>query len=309
MKNPFKGTVKTLIAVLDRTPGQTRGQSLVELTITLPIFMVMLLGLVEIGWLANNYLTLVDVSREAGRYGSVRDPVENWVPGNELTYQRMDCDDEQGSYNKYRGEFEPSYPGPTVAGFSDGVDGPLDFYDGVACAVVTNMLPMEFDDSVDDIAVSVISYAIVDTGGGPRASVTGRFPARSNECADDGRDPFNPPWLATGRDPDRFDAAVDGRRGYVFRGNHEEDGCIGSTFSISEIEDLINRTMLDETGDPITGLEASHLPNNAIVLVEIFWEHEQLLDLPFFTWIGNPIDLHVWSFFPVSSVEPTATPE
>jgi hypothetical protein len=277
----------------------------------MPIFFVMLLGLVEIGWMANNYLILVDVSREAGRYGSVRDPLENWVPGMEKTYERMDCDDDDGSYYVYGNESDPAYQGDdSLPGYIYGSDGPLDFYDGVACAAVTNMLPLEFDFAGDDIVVSVIAYAIVDEGSGPHAVVTGRFPSKSNECDDDSRDPFDPPFLSAGdQDPFRFDAGVDGQRGYLFRGNHiTESGCRGSEFDVDEIEEIINRTMLDESGDPITAIEAESIPNYAIVLVEIYWTHQQLLNLPFFTWIGNPIPMTVWSFFPVSAAEPTATP-
>ncbi len=103
----MKKVFKTILAVLDRTPGSSRGQSLLELSLTMPVFFVMLLGLVEIGWMANNYLILVDVSREAGRYGSVRDPVENWVPGMEKTYHRMDCDDSVVTFNKFPNDDPP----------------------------------------------------------------------------------------------------------------------------------------------------------------------------------------------------------
>ncbi len=173
------------------------------------------------------------------------------------------------------------------------------------------MAPLEFDDEADDIVVSVIAYAVVDNSGTPEAVVTGRFPSQSNECSDDSRDPFAPPFLPESeRDPFRYETSVDDQRGYLFRGNYfTESGCRGSDFTITEIEDTINRTMLDDSGDPITDIEIGNIPNYAIVLVEIHWSHQQLLNLPFFTWIGNPIPMNVWSFFPVSAAEPTATPD
>ncbi len=302
--------LRVLIAILDRKPGGSRGQSLVELTITLPLFLLMLLGMVEVGWLANNYLTLVDITREAGRYGSIRDPIRNWTPGDELSFNRMDCDTQLGSYNT-PGEVFTAYPGPPLPGYTAGNEGPMDYYDGIACTVLANMSPLEFKHTVDDIVISVISYAVVDTGGGVlRASVTGRYPARSNECPDDGRDPFAPPWLpADQRDPLRYDDNIDFQRGYLFRGNHRTDeNCLGSEFSIGEIEDLLNQTLVDSSGGAIRGEEIQEIPNNAIVLVEIFWAHEQLLGLPFFTWAGNPIPIYVWTFFPVTAAEPTPTP-
>jgi hypothetical protein len=49
-----------------------------------------------------------------------------------------------------------------------------------------------------------------------------------------------------------------------------------------------------------------HVPNYGLVLVEIFWQHKQLLGLPWYNM--GPLDeaqiIHVWTFFPVSAAEP-----
>lgn len=47
-----------------------RGQSLVELTIVLPILLLMLLGLLETGIMIQNYLKMSNVTREVARYAS-----------------------------------------------------------------------------------------------------------------------------------------------------------------------------------------------------------------------------------------------
>jgi hypothetical protein len=52
----------------------SRGQSLVELTLFLPLLLLMLAGLVEIGVLVNGYITALDASRAAARYVSPSDP-------------------------------------------------------------------------------------------------------------------------------------------------------------------------------------------------------------------------------------------
>ncbi|PJF44259.1 MAG: hypothetical protein CUN55_04935 [Phototrophicales bacterium] len=306
MKNPLK----MVVAVLDRAPATTRGQSLVELSLTLPILLLMLLGLMEIGWLANNYLTLVDVTREAGRYGATNDPTE-WNNGNTYSYSRMDCEDKNGLFEKIPGDGNTSYPGPDLAayGYGPGLDGPIGFYDGVACTIIIGMQPLEFNDSTDDIAISVFAY-VMDSSGNP--VITGRFPGNSNECTDDPRDPFAPPFLSPADyDPDNYDTGIENQRGFLFRGNHVNaaTGCRGSEFNISEITDLLSRTTIFDDASPLTSPEREHLPNNAFVLVEVFWQHHQLLGLPFFSWLADPIDLHVWSFFPVSAAEPTATPK
>ncbi|MBU0703175.1 MAG: pilus assembly protein [Chloroflexi bacterium] len=47
-----------------------RGQGLVELAIILPILLLLLIGLVEIGYLLRNYLVVVNADREACRYAA-----------------------------------------------------------------------------------------------------------------------------------------------------------------------------------------------------------------------------------------------
>ena len=81
--------MRRISAVLN---GRSRqGQSLVELVFTLPLLLLLLAGLVEIGWYANNYLILLDATREAGRYGSTKDPVRDWNMGMSDEPFRHDC--------------------------------------------------------------------------------------------------------------------------------------------------------------------------------------------------------------------------
>jgi hypothetical protein len=51
-----------------------RGQSLVELTLFVPIMILLLAGFVEIGFLINGYITALDSSRASARYVSPLDP-------------------------------------------------------------------------------------------------------------------------------------------------------------------------------------------------------------------------------------------
>ena len=64
-----------LIQVLDGTPAvygkRQSGQSVVELALITPILIILLAGLIEIGWFANNYLSLLDVTRAGARRGAV----------------------------------------------------------------------------------------------------------------------------------------------------------------------------------------------------------------------------------------------
>ncbi len=54
-----------------RIPTNNKGQSFVELMLILLILMMLLAGVVEYGFLLNNYLHVLDGAREAARYSSV----------------------------------------------------------------------------------------------------------------------------------------------------------------------------------------------------------------------------------------------
>jgi hypothetical protein len=307
------GGLRRLLAILDGSPRRTRGQSLVELTLTLPILLVMLLGLTEIGWFANHYLTLLDVVREAGRFGATLDPIA-WPDGQEKNYQRMDCDELPDRFNKLPFEDRASWPGPDLSawGYASGDERPIGFYDGVACSVIANMQPLVFNDLTDDVVVSVFQFVVLNRGT-PSAQVriVGRLPARANECEnDDEYDPFdwNRDGSGTGIDEDtaRYDAGWDNVRGYVFRGNRRMNfgapvDCLGSAFSTVAVE-----RMLDFDDHPDRQRKISQVANSGLTLVEVFWRHRQLLALPWFN-LGPLADgqlIHVWAFFPVSAAEP-----
>lgn len=320
----MRKTLKQVLQILDGKPTRMRGQSMTELALTMPIFLIMLVGLTEVGWFANNYLILTDVVRSAGRYGSIHDPME-WAPGEEWNNERHDCDvvgtgvngeDVFTTPHSDPGDdlYAQPLPGPD---FYNGVESDqLGYYDGVACDALVNMLPLDFKDGEDDIVVSVFSYATFQNcGSGPCIRIVGRYPNQANECATDTFDPFD-----ADRDGvvDTFENATffdnpggggsEGYRGYVFRAHQvpdDDNSCIGSDFSNERMEELLNSTLVksDITQDA-TPLELGFIPNYGLVLVEMQWNSYQLLGLPFFSWVGNPIRVRVWSLFPVSAAEP-----
>jgi len=329
-------SLQNLVTLLDGapmlaapSPALRRGQSLVEITLVMPILLIMLLGLIEIGWLANNFLILLDVTREAGRFGATIDPLQ-WNNGEEANLEHMDCNEFDGGSNTYRdAQGNPRAYLPVqdtshlpAGRFVDGADGPYGYYDGVACAAIRNMDPLIFDPTRDDVVISVFSYLVEDfDGNGPQGftiRVSGRFPPRQNECNDETYDPFdvNRNGALDAREDDllypwkMYDGNLEigpgdnseNIRGYVLTGHHrvsDNPNCIGSEFSTAEIEARLNGA---------SALENSNTPNNGVLLVEMFWHHRQLLQLPWFTTIGDNFEIHVWSLFPVSAAEPTATP-
>src|SRR5688572_12715214 len=141
--------VKSILAVLDGQPVGGRGQSMVELALTIPIFVVMIVGLAEIGWFANNYLIMSDVVRSAGRYGSIRTPYDYDDAHFVYDLNAHDCEvlststNSSNQYNLVNAGSGPNVttPPPNLppTRFSH-VDGAphenqtLGFYDGVACS-------------------------------------------------------------------------------------------------------------------------------------------------------------------------------
>jgi len=172
-----------VIHVLDSKPPRgARGQSLVELAFTTPFLLIMVIGIVEIGFLANNYLVLLDAAREGGRYASSLNPL-TWavdasqVDGDPLTrtYQRADCEllsNDPSPGSSYRinnstldaahGVVVAPLPHPDIATapYTNGTESKnFGFFDAVACQTVASMDPLWFDYKYDDVVVSVITYA------------------------------------------------------------------------------------------------------------------------------------------------------
>lgn len=67
----------TILRILDGTPQtrrqqpRERGQSLVELALITPLLVIMVVGIVEVGWYANHFLILLEVTRVGARAGTV----------------------------------------------------------------------------------------------------------------------------------------------------------------------------------------------------------------------------------------------
>lgn len=241
----MRKVIITILRILDGTPAvygkRQAGQSLTELALVTPILIILLAGLVEIGWFANNYLNLLDVTRSGARRGTV-------LQGNQSP---LFFDEEQSAlvpqaYLNEPGEFFYRSPylaaGDTEATRQDvrydrdlfnpltgwpGCGRDRGFYNEIICTMVTSMQPLELDptNGVDDIVISAFAVEMVNgavdpswlppvglrpiAGDEPQMLVVGRWPANANECnlIQDGTG--NPSAIPLeGRDP--FDFNDDG---------------------------------------------------------------------------------------------------
>ena len=113
--------LRTFLRHLIHRRGQRvreRGQSMVEMALSLPILFLILAGGVEVGMYYNVYLTLVDATREAARYSANGSPV--------FASSDTDCANTE------------------------------DFFKKAACLTMQNLPGLRFDPVRDDIVVSVI---------------------------------------------------------------------------------------------------------------------------------------------------------
>ncbi len=212
-----------IIQLLDGTPAvygkRQSGQSVVELALITPILIILLAGLVEIGWFANNYLNLLDVTRAGARRAAVLQDSKSplfWdnkysdVPNSllPLLYQRTNGDitlqdgtieDNGTEADRFLERWFATTS--TVPGNTHGeACGPeyVDrvFYNEVICTMITTLDPLEMNQAngIDDIIVSGFALQKVDATANPtwlaasydtsvpQVVVAGRYPTNANEC-------------------------------------------------------------------------------------------------------------------------------
>jgi hypothetical protein len=210
--------IKRILLVLDGTPTvyghYSRGQSMLELALITPILIILLMGLAEIGWFANNYLILLETTRTGARFGTTqagdRAPAA-WPNAASLYPATIVSPPASTDAQNFR----------TCANLAD--ERFNRFFNGIACRMLDTMEPLDFRDrinannpnSIDDIVVSAFSILSVNpssssdipadfrsalalVSGYPTTAqqliVVGRYPSNANECTTDPaetRDPFN----------------------------------------------------------------------------------------------------------------------
>ncbi len=117
--------------------GIGRGQGLVELTVLFPILLILLSGLMEFGFLLNEYLDILDGAREAARFTSDSNPFQS---------------------------------SPACGGAKLPYEDP-DFYLNTSNLAIQTMSPLSLNPVTDDIIISLFSV----TRGSPPV-VHARFP-------------------------------------------------------------------------------------------------------------------------------------
>ncbi|MBZ0292255.1 MAG: pilus assembly protein [Anaerolineae bacterium] len=223
--------LKKIIEILDGTPAvygkRQRGQSVVELALVTPLLIILLAGLAEIGYFAQNYLNLLEVSRVGARAGTVQQGATSpitWEVNAATRAASADIPDALDEVAAYR-NCDPSDTRAVIG-----------FYNFLSCVMITSMDPMPFRDpirylvkdtnpvpnGIDEIVISafaiqtvipselsasqraavdwplddpnLVRFGNLPSADEPQAIVVGRYPANANECDElNEREPFD--WI------------------------------------------------------------------------------------------------------------------
>jgi len=219
---------------------KSRGQSLVEFTVLLPVLLIMISGLIEFGIMLNYYLDVIDAAREAARYAADTDPIHNPNP----PYAALEI----STHPVYKDIQDLAMQ--SLAAASDGrIDWPK------MRTMHTDPLDPFCNYVRGDIVIS--AFGILNDPSSPPPVVKKRFPTDSGE------------------------------NGHTLCNHYF------SKFTSAEIASKLD----------------AMAPTSGLVLVEIFFDYDQVLALPWITaFVPDPIRLHAYTIMPNSAVEPTPTP-
>lgn len=291
-----------------------KGQSFVELALVLPILLVMLLGLVEVAVFVGRYLDVLDLTREAARFASVKDPFYINMPG------YWDCSDEQSFFFYFHTAciFSPPSDQEKEGGicwdrrFDHDNDPSTEIHDPF-CNGLNPFITLDL--STDDVVISVYTVNEDNTLYYPRNE---NIPPhkQGKSMSHPQPDEFSGNPLFTG------DAAidVDGEITYFWAlSNHDWDtahndnwrkDCKGNIvrdrpyYTTAKIQEIIQASsVLNPQGTPVPAPGTK-----GFVAVELFYCYKQALNVPLFNIIvPNPAMIHAYTIMPLPAAQPTPT--
>jgi hypothetical protein len=220
---------------------EERGQSMVEMALAFPILLLVLAGTLEVGKYFNDYLTVLDATREAARYGADGDLILALEPS-------LACDD--------------------------------NFFHQAACLTMQNLWGLRFDESRDDVVVSVFSI-------GADGSILARYPRRSG-------DP-RPSFL-----PDNTDSLVtSNEEGWSYCKHITQPANKSCTPAASRYSNAAITALLAQT-------HSADSPATGLVLVEMYHVHHQFLGLipPGMPILPQEVMMYAYTMMPMPSSAP-----
>lgn len=258
------------------TPGRRlRGQSFVELAIILPVLLVLLLGLIEVAAFICRYLDMLDLTREAARFASVRDPFSR-VPASQWT-----CGPGASGSDP---AFDFFYN--TACIFSPPNTSSCNTSDPKFCNGLNTFL--KFDPATDDIVISVFTVTY--------QRPTPMPPARNPRVTD------SHPQQSGGPRVGNFWAFSDNDADTAHNANWSKD--------CSTTPKVVRLTPYYDT-DRVNGFlsSGSGSPSKGLVAIEFYHCYNQVLALPMISlFIPNPMRIHAYTLMPLPAAQPSPTP-
>ncbi|MBI3244117.1 MAG: pilus assembly protein [Chloroflexi bacterium] len=256
-----------------------RGQSFTELAIFMPILILLLAGMVEVTFLFNDYLQMLDAVRNGSRESSDSDP----FPGNVDSAPPSAV---SGAYDDYKDcSTTQNFFRRTGCNTNDGL-GPLKMnlstpYSGAV--VNTCNGTGQSATFQDDIVISIFSIARVGASGSETLELK------------------------------RYDNnQVSGGVGQLVEDTNQSGWSLMDDFmstSFGGVGNMCSAVTIAQITTRLSGTNIPLVPNTAFVLVEVFKRHYQLFNVPGFgDVIPNPIPVVSYAIFPLVSAEPTPTP-
>ncbi len=211
---------------------KTKGQSLVEFTLTLPILLILLSGITEFGFMLNYYLAMTEATREVARLFS---------------------------------NFDHSFVNPATGDT---------FYEEAVTRVIYVLEPQDVDDTTRKIKIYSNRFlnCTNDPVGDPAGVCDNEIIISAYQIASSG----NVNLI---------------NRHYMIASDIRQI----SRFDITEISSRL---------PPV----ADGIANSGALVVEVFYNYEQILGLPWLAMLPDPILLHTYTIMPLSSAAPTVTP-
>ena len=275
--------------------SRTRGQSFVELALILPVLLLMLLGLVEVAFFMSKYLDGLDLTREAARFASIRDPFSAAAHDYDCFTANMfdffwDTSCIFSPPEPYKAA-EPTNlancPNPAPLGGNQWCNG-LNKY-------------LSFNPATDDVVITVFSIAENNT-------ILRTYPFGGSEVVTDEHGNPSYYWALS----NHIDQPSNGTAANPRRDNWKKN-CGGAVvnnlpyFTQARIENTGALSLV--SSDFPTGVVTDPLGRKGFVGVELYYCHTQVLGLPVFTiFIPNPIMMHVYTLMPLPAAAPTPTP-
>jgi hypothetical protein len=263
----------------------------VELALAMPVLLILLSGLLEFGFALNQYLNALDAAREGARYAADGDPTSRDTVVN-------------GS-------------GITVVTDTVSLSVSKDYYLLASTVAQNTMAPVPLNPATDDIVISVFRVLSGHVFGRWPDCGTGVQPDPSKLAC-----PNDPPFLAHpstwpetmgewhqwGRGDQCTNKLDDNGDGNKDEGCTAGTGGLGSAESSCDPKTDYTCNPSHFTSDQIQALLDPNAPNTAVVLVEVFYNYNQLLKVPWITaFVPDPQRLHSYTIIPVPAAEPSLT--